>query len=235
MAPRLTFDDRVAIVTGAGAGLGRLYALGLGARGARVVVNDFSRAAADETVALIRRAGGQAVGNYSDVADGESVVRTALDAFGAIHILVNNAGILRDVSFARMSAEQWNLVLKTHLHGTWAVCKAAWPHMREQQYGRIVNITSVNGLYGQVGQANYSAAKSAIVGLSKTLAQEGKSRGIRVNAVAPGAGTAMTATIMPPDLVAAWKPDYVAPFIVLLCHEVRRRPGHGPPEAGVPT
>ncbi|KAJ1634305.1 hypothetical protein T492DRAFT_974470 [Pavlovales sp. CCMP2436] len=200
----LRYDGRVAVVTGAGAGLGRLYALELAARGARVVVNDFSRVAADSTVADIRAAGGEAVANYADVADGEAVVRTAVEVFGGVHILVNNAGVLRDVSFARMTPAQWDLVLNTHLRGTFAVCKAAWGHMREQGYGRIVNITSVNGLYGQVGQANYSAAKSAIVGFTKTLAQEGKAKG----------------TIMPPDLVAAWKPDYVAPFVACLCHEL---------------
>jgi NAD(P)-dependent dehydrogenase (short-subunit alcohol dehydrogenase family) len=216
----LTFDGRVAVITGAGAGLGRLYALDLAKRGARVVVNDFSRAAADKTVSEIRAAGGEAVANYSDVVDGAAVVQSAIDAFGGVHIVVNNAGVLRDVSFARMSAEQWDAVINTHLRGTFAVCKAAWAPMREQNYGRIVNITSVNGLYGQVGQANYAAAKSAMVGFTKTLAQEGRSRGIIVNAVAPGAGTAMTATIMPADLVAAWKPDYVAPFVTCLCHEV---------------
>jgi NAD(P)-dependent dehydrogenase (short-subunit alcohol dehydrogenase family) len=216
----LRFDGRVAVVTGAGAGLGRLYALDLGTRGARVVVNDFSRAAADKTVAEIRAAGGEAVADYSDVANGEAVVKSALDAFGGVHILVNNAGVLRDVSFARMTAEQWDAVINTHLRGTYAVCKAAWGPMRSQGYGRIVNITSVNGLYGQVGQANYAAAKSAIVGFTKTLSQEGKSKNIVANAVAPGAGTAMTATIMPADLCAAWKPDYVAPFVTCLCHEV---------------
>ncbi|KAG8466392.1 hypothetical protein KFE25_002148 [Diacronema lutheri] len=215
----LRFDGRVAIVTGAGAGLGRLYALDLASRGARVVVNDFSRAAADRTVAEIRAVGGAAAPDYADVANGEAVVRSALDAFGGVHIVVNNAGVLRDVSFARMTPAQWDAVLDTHLRGAFAVCKAAWGPMREQGYGRIVNVTSVNGLYGQVGQANYSAAKSAIVGFTKTLAQEGRSRGIVVNAVAPGAGTAMTATIMPPDLVEAWKPDYVAPFVTCLCHQ----------------
>lgn len=221
-SPTLRFDGRVAIVTGGGAGLGRLYALDLGSRGARVLVNDFSRESADRTVAEIRAAGGQAAPDYSDVANGEAVVKSALEAFGGVHIVVNNAGVLRDVSFARMTTEQWDVVLNTHLRGAFAVCKAAWGPMREQGYGRIVNITSVNGLYGQVGQANYSAAKSAIVGFTKTLAQEGRARGIIVNAVAPGAGTAMTATIMPPDLVQAWKPDYVAPFVTCLCHEVRR-------------
>lgn len=227
MPARLRFDGRVAVVTGAGAGLGRLYALDLGARGARVVVNDFSRAAADKTVAEIRAGGGEAVADYSDVADGEAVVKSALDAFGGVHIVVNNAGVLRDVSFARMTAEQWDAVVNTHLRGAYAVCKAAWGPMRSQGYGRIVNITSVNGLYGQVGQANYAAAKSAIVGFTKTLSQEGKSKNIVVNAVAPGAGTAMTATIMPADLVAAWKPDYVAPFVTCLCHEVRAPPVRG--------
>lgn len=212
-------DGRVAIVTGAGAGLGRLYALGLAKLGAKVVVNDFSKEAADRVVAEIVDGGGSAVANYSDVADGEAVVATALSNYGTVHILVNNAGVLRDKSFARMTRDMWDIVYKTHLLGAMAVCKAAWEPMSKQKYGRIVNITSVNGLYGQIGQANYSAAKSGVVGLSKTLAKEGAKNGIKVNVIAPGAGTAMTATIMPQNIVEAWKPDYVAPLVLFLCSE----------------
>ena len=177
----IRFDGRVAIVTGAGGGLGRLYALSLGTRGAKVVVNDFSKQAADKVVDEIRAAGGTAVGNYSDVCDGEAVVATALSEYGTVHILVNNAGVLRDKSFARMTREQWDIVYQTHLLGAMAVSKAAWRTMNEQKYGRIVNITSVNGLYGQIGQVNYSAAKLGVVGMSKSLAKEGAKNGILVN------------------------------------------------------
>ena len=166
---------------GAGAGLGRLYALSLGARGAKVVVNDVSKLAADQVVAEIMAAGGQAVANYADVCDGDAVVATALSQYGKVHIIVNNAGVLRDKSFARMTHEQWDIVYRTHLLGAMSVCKAAWKTMNEQKYGRIVNITSVNGLYGQVGQVNYAAAKMGVVGMSKSLAKEGAKKGILVN------------------------------------------------------
>ena len=178
-----------------------------------------SQEAADGVVAEIKAAGGEAVGNYDDVRNGEKVIATAVEAFGTVHIVVNNAGILRDVSFHRMSPEEFDIVVQVHLYGCFAMCRAAWPLMRDQEYGRIVNITSVNGLYGQFGQANYAAAKSGIVGFSKTLAQEGEKRNIKCNVVAPGAGTAMTATVMPEHMVAAWKPDYVAPIIGYLASE----------------
>jgi len=219
MAQAVRFDGRVAIVTGAGAGLGRLYALSLGAHGAKVVVNDFSKEAADRVVEEIKAAGGQAVGNYADVSDGEAVVATALSEYGTVHIIVNNAGVLRDKSFARMTRDMWDIVYKTHQLGAMAVCKAAWKTMSEQKYGRIVNITSVNGLYGQIGQVNYSAAKAGIVGMSKSMAKEGAKNGVLVNIVAPGAGTAMTKAIMPADLVDLWKPDFVAPLVTFLCSE----------------
>jgi len=216
----LRYDGKVALITGAGAGLGRLYAHTLAARGAKVVVNDMNKAAADTVVAELKKDyGAEAGADYNSVVDGAAVVATALQLFGAVHIIVNNAGVLRDVSFGRMSQDQWDLVLATHLHGTYAICKAAWTPMREQKYGRIVNVTSVNGLYGQRGQANYSAAKGGIVGFTKTLAKEGARDNIKVNVIAPGAGTAMTATVMPKEIVDAWKPDYVAPLVNYLCHE----------------
>ena len=216
---KIEYDGQVAIVTGAGAGLGRLYAVLLAGRGAKVIVNDMNPEAADGVVAEIKAAGGKATADYHSVVEGDAVVATAVDAYGSVHIIVNNAGILRDTSFQRMKPEEFDIVVQVHLYGTFAICRAAWPIMREQEYGRIVNITSVNGLYGQFGQANYSAAKSGIVGFSKTLAQEGEKRNIKCNVVAPGAGTAMTATVMPEHLVAAWKPDYVAPMIAMLASE----------------
>jgi len=215
----LNYDGKVALVTGAGAGLGRIYALLLAERGAKVVVNDMNADAANKVVAEIKAKGGEAAADTHSVVDGDKVVATCLEAFGGIHIIINNAGVLRDVSFAKQTAEQWDLVVKVHLYGTKAICKAAWKHMTAQKYGRIVNITSVNGLYGQFGQSNYSAAKMGIVGFSKTLGMEGSRKNVKVNVVAPGAGTAMTATIMPKQIVDAWKPEYVAPIVSFLCHE----------------
>jgi len=215
----MNYNDRVALVTGGGAGLGRLYALTLAARGAKVVVNDMNAEAANKVVSEIKANGGEAAPSVASVLDGGKVVQHCIEAYGAIHIIINNAGILRDVSFMKQSPEQWDLVVKVHLYGTYAICKAAWKYMIQQKYGRIVNITSVNGLYGQFGQSNYSAAKLGIVGFSKSLAIEGKKKNITVNVVAPGAGTAMTATVMPKQLVDAWKPDYVAPIVSYLCHE----------------
>ena len=136
-----------------------------------------------------------------------------------MHIIVNNAGVLRDTSFSKQTPEQWDIVLKVHLYGTRNICKAAWPLMNKQKYGRIVNVTSVNGLYGQFGQSNYSSAKLGIVGFTKTLALEGAKKDIKVNVIAPGAGTAMTATVMPKNIVDAWKPELVCPIVAFLSHE----------------
>jgi len=154
----MTYDGKVALITGAGAGLGRLYAHTFAKRGAKVVVNDMNKEAADAVVAELKALGAEAGADYNSCVDGDKVVATAIALFGTVHIIVNNAGVLRDVSFARMSDEQWEIVIKTHLYGTFSVCKAAWGAMREQEYGRIVNVTSVNGLYGQRGQANYSVS-----------------------------------------------------------------------------
>ena len=176
----LRFDDRVAIVTGAGNGLGRAYALLLASRGAAVVVNDLggslrgddassSARPADTVVHDIVAAGGRAVANYDSVEHGHRIVDQALKAFGRIDILICNAGILRDKSFVKMSEQDWRLVEQVHVLGTYAVCRAAWPHLREKSYGRIVCVSSAAGIYGNAGQANYSAAKLAIVGLANTL------------------------------------------------------------------
>lgn len=229
MAEELRYDGKVAIVTGAGAGLGRAYALLLASRGAKVVVNDLggnvhggadgNNRPADLVVKEIQAKGGVAVADYNNVVDGAKVVQTALDAFGRVDILINNAGVLRDVTFHKMKEKDWQTVLTVHLQGSYAVTKAAWPVMRSQKYGRVVFITSVNGLYGQFGQTNYSAAKSGILGLMKSLSKEGKKYNIKVNAVAPGAGSRMTATVMPEELVKKWKPEYVAPTVTYLCHE----------------
>lgn len=224
----LRFDGRVAIVTGAGGGLGRSHALLLAARGAKVVVNDLggsahgggtSSSAADKVVEEIRSAGGEAVANYDSVENGEAIVKTALDAFGTVDIVINNAGILRDVSFAKMSQDDWDLIMRVHLNGSKSVTHAAWPIMREKGYGRIVMTTSAAGIYGNFGQANYCAAKLGILGLANCLAEEGRSKNIFVNTIAPLAASRLTETVMPPDLLALLKPEAVSPLVAWLCHD----------------
>ena len=215
---------KVVLITGAGGGLGRSYALAFAREGATVVVNDLARdrttgeSYADRVVAEIKRSGGSAAADYNSALDGDKIVNAVLARFGRIDALVNNAGILRDRSFLKMSDKQWNDVIQVHLYATRNVCKAAWAAFRKQKYGRIVNISSVNGLYGQFGQTNYSAAKAAIVGFTKALAKEGKKYDIRANIVAPGAGgdSKMTKTIIPPEMYKAWLPEYVTPIVVLL-------------------
>jgi len=228
MSKEIRFDGRVAVVTGAGGGLGKAYALLLASRGAKVVVNDLgtsfkgegkSSNAADLVVQEIKEKGGEAIANYDSVENGESIIKTALDKWGRIDIVINNAGILRDVTFQKMGQKDWDLIYQVHLKGSYSVTKAAWNHMRDQNYGRIIMVTSAAGLYGNFGQANYSSMKSALIGLGKTLAIEGEKRNVRVNIIAPLAGSRMTETIMPPDLVKALKPDYVAPLVAFLVHE----------------
>jgi len=228
MSGNLRFDGRVAVVTGAGGGLGRAYALMFGERGAKVVVNDLGGSmkgdgqdsrAADKVVQEIRAKGGEAVANYDSVENGEAVIKTALDTYGRIDILVNNAGILRDRSFARTSDLDWDLIHRVHLRGSFMCSRAAWEHMKKNNYGRIIMTTSAAGLYGNFGQANYSAAKMGLVGLGNTLAIEGKKYNIGVNTIAPIAGSRLTETVMPADVVGALKPEFVGPVVLWLCHE----------------
>lgn len=227
-AQRLEFHGRVAIVTGAGNGLGREYALLLGSRGAKVVVNDLgtglkgvgsSSSLADETVDLIRREGGEAVANYDSVTDGEKIVKTALDTYGRVDILVNNAGILRDVSFRKMADDDWDKVYQVHLKGAYSVTHAAWPHMEKNEFGRIVNITSSTGLYGSFGQANYAAMKSAALGLTFTLALEGQKRNIHANAIAPLAASRMMESVRSKEELKALPLKSVPNLVAYLCHE----------------
>lgn len=169
--------------------------------------------------------GGQAVANYDSVTDGDKIIETAIKEYGRIDILINNAGILRDVSFAKMKDEDWELIYNVHLKGSYKCTKAAWPYMKEQKYGRIVMVTSAAGLYGNFGQTNYSSMKSGLIGLANSLAIEGSKIGIKVNTVAPLAGSRMTETIMPPELVKALKPEFVTPLVALLVHDSHNETG----------
>ncbi len=228
----IRFDGEVAIVTGGGAGLGRSYALELAKRGGKVVVNDLGGArdgsgegsvsAADRVVAEIRAFGGEAVASHDSVATvegGEAIVRKAVETFGRVDIVINNAGILRDRSFLKMAPEDWHGVLSVHLSGAYNVTRPAFARMREQGYGRVVLTTSSAGLFGNFGQANYGAAKMGLVGLMNTLKLEGEKYGVKVNTVAPIAGTRLTEDVMPPEIFERLKPEYVTPLVLYLCCE----------------
>ena len=218
---KIDFHGRVAIVTGAGGGLGREHALALARRGARVVVNDLGEAA-QAVAAEIRAAGGAALVSHASVTDAaavEAMVREALDTWGRIDILVNNAGILRDKSFGKMELADFRLVLEVHLMGAVHCCRAVWEVMRAQHYGRIVMTTSSSGLYGNFGQSNYGAAKMALVGLMQTLALEGDKHGIRVNCLAPTAATRMTEGLLPPAALEQLRPEAVTPALLHLASE----------------
>ena len=227
----IRFDGKVAIVTGAGGGLGRQHALELARRGARVVVNDLGGSvdgsgggseAAHAVVDEIKAFGGEAIANGSSVTDdagGARMVTLALDAWGRIDILVANAGVLRDKTFSKMEIADFEFVLGVHLMGTVKPSKAVWEIMRAQNYGRIVVTTSSSGLYGNFGQSNYGAAKLGIIGFMNTLKLEGQKNNIHVNAIAPVAATRMTENLMPPDILAHLKPEYVTPGVVFLCSD----------------
>jgi len=229
---KINFNGRVAIITGAGGGLGRVYALELARRGASVVVNDLgsardgsgqgSSAPADLVVKEILEFGGKAVANYDNVATaegGENIVKTAMEAFGRVDIVINNAGILRDKSFTKMDPENWAAVMAVHLNGAYHVTKPAFAVMRENGFGRIIMTTSAAGLYGNFGQTNYSSAKMALVGLMNTLKIEGGKYNIKVNTIAPLAGSRLTEDIMPPDIFQKMKPEFVSPLVLYLCSE----------------
>lgn len=235
---KINYNGRVAVITGAGGGLGRVYALELAKRGAMVVVNDLggsrdgsgtgSATPAQKVVSEIEALGGKAVANYDNVATpegGENIIKAAISAFGRVDILINNAGILRDKSFLKQDPENWQAVLDVHLNGAFHVTKPAFIAMKEQGYGRIVMTTSAAGLYGNFGQTNYSAAKMGLIGLMNTLKLEGAKYDIKVNTVAPLAASRLTEDIMPPEVFAKMKPEYVAPMVMYLCSETCRESG----------
>ena len=227
----IRFDGRVAIVTGAGNGLGRAHALGLASRGAKVVVNDFgvacdgsggSLASAEAVVEQIRKAGGVAMADGADVsnfAQVQAMVERAIKTWGSVDLLCANAGILRDKSFAKMEIADFAKVIDVHLTGTFYCCKAVWDGMRERQYGRIVITTSSSGLFGNFGQANYGAAKTGMLGLMNVLAEEGRKHNIHVNTISPTAATRMTEELLPPQALALMKPESITPAVEYLLSE----------------
>ena len=227
----IRFDGRVAIVTGAGSGLGRAHALGLAARGAKVVVNDFGGAVdgsgassgpAETVVDEIRAARGEAIAHGADVTNAEQVadmVGKAQAKWGGVDILINNAGILRDASFAKMALADFRKVVEVHLMGSVVCTHAVWPLMRAANYGRILMTTSSSGLYGNFGQSNYGAAKTALIGLMNVLQIEGEKNGIRVNTLGPGAATRMTESLITPDILKLMTPESVTPTALFLVSE----------------
>jgi len=229
---RLSFKDRVSIITGAGGGIGRAYAIELAKRGARVVVNDLGGAPdgsgsgnkrpADDVVHEIRQSGGEAVASYESVATpegGEQIVKTALDAFGKVDILINNAGILRDRSLIKLEPEDWDVVIEVNLKGAYCVARPAFRVMKANNYGRIVLTSSAAALYGNFGQSNYAAAKHGLIGLMNILKIEGAKHNVKVNTVAPAAVTRLTEALTPADLVQRQSVDHVVPMVTFLCSE----------------
>jgi NAD(P)-dependent dehydrogenase (short-subunit alcohol dehydrogenase family) len=229
---KIDFTGRVAIVTGSGAGLGRQYALELAKRGAKIVVNDLggsrdgvghSDAAANKVVEEIKALGSQAVPNYDNVATaagGENIVKTAIDAFGKVDILINNAGIVRDKTFNKMEEENWDIVMGVHLRGAYCVSKPAFINMRENGYGRIIMTTSGAGLFGNFGQSNYASAKMGLIGLTNVLKLEGAKYNIKTNVIVPVAASRLTEDVLPPQLFEKMKPDFITPAVLYMCSEL---------------
>ncbi len=227
----INFENKTVVVTGAGNGLGKAYALEFANRGANVVVNDIGgsvtgdgseNAPADVVVEEINSSGGSAVANYDSVATkkgGESIIESALSNFGSVDAVVNNAGILRDKSFAKMEEDDLNAIIDVHLKGTFFVCQPAFIQMKEQGYGRFVNVSSPSGLFGNFGQLNYGAAKMGIVGLTNVLAIEGAKYNIKANVIAPNAATRMTETLFGEDMSKLLTVDNITPLVVYLASE----------------
>jgi NAD(P)-dependent dehydrogenase (short-subunit alcohol dehydrogenase family) len=225
---QIKFDGKVAIITGAGAGLGRIYALEFAKRGAKVVVNDLggardgsgaSHSAADQVVEEIKKAGGQAVANYDSVstpAGGEGIVKAAVDAFGRLDILINNAGILRDKSLLKTSEDEWDIVHSVHMKGAFCVTKPAFDVMKKNNFGRVVFTTSGAGIYGNFGQANYASAKTGLIGFMHVVGIEGAKYNIKANTIAPLAASRLTEDVMPPDIFKKLKPEFISPLVLFL-------------------
>lgn len=227
MANQLRYDNRVVVVTGAGAGLGREYALLFASRGAKVVVNDLGgnfhgegkSNAADVVVKEIQDAGGIAVPDYNSVVEGHKIIETAMEKFGRVDVLINNAGILRDRSIANISDDDWDKIHDIHLKASFITTRAAWPIFRQQKFGRIIMTCSNSGIYGNFGQANYSAAKLGAVGLANTVAIEGAKYNIHCNTIVPTAASRMTKDVLPEEFYNELKPQLIAPVVAYLCHE----------------
>jgi len=230
----IKFDGRVAVITGAGAGLGKAYALELAKRGAKVVVNDLGGTrdgsgsdskAADLVVDEIKASGGNAVPNYDSVSTmegGKNIIKTAVDNFGKVDILINNAGILRDKSILKISEQDWDLVVAVHEKGAFCVTQPAFAVMKENKYGRIINTTSGSGIYGNFGQTNYAMAKTALLGLMHSVNTEGLKYNIKCNTLAPVAASRLTEDVMPPEMFEKLKPEFVAPLVVYLVSETNQ-------------
>ncbi|HAK50863.1 MAG TPA: serine/threonine protein kinase [Gammaproteobacteria bacterium] len=224
----LSFENKVAVITGAGNGLGRSHARLLASLGAKVVINDLGgsgsgegrdHTVAENVVSEIRAAGGEAVANGDSVTEGSKIIQCALDNFGAVDIVINNAGILRDKTLHKMSDEDSDMVYQVHLHGAFQVSRAAFAHMRDKGYGKFVMTTSAAGIYGNFGQANYSSCKLALHGLSQTIAAEGRAKGVKSNTIAPLAASRLMGTIMDDDAMKLLAPEAVSPLVAWLCHE----------------
>ena len=230
----IRFDDKVVIVTGAGGGIGRAHALLFAKHGAKVVVNDLGGStngeganseAALKVVEEIKAAGGTAIANPDNVINGDRIVECAMDNFGRIDIVVNNAGILRDKSFAKMTDADWDLIYKVHVEGAYKTTKAAWDHMKNNNFGRVIFTSSTSGIYGNFGQANYGMAKLGLYGFTRTLAIEGRKNNIFVNAIAPTGGTRMTEGLFPEGAFEKLKPELVSPLVAYLCSEECKETG----------
>jgi len=228
MDTKLRYDGRVVIVTGGGGGLGRSHAISFAIRGAKVVVNDLgtsldgsgnSSKSADNVVEEIRKLGGIAVPNYDSVEFGDKIVKTAIDNFGRVDIVINNAGFIRDMSFMKMKEKDWDIIQLVHAKGSYSVTKAAWPYMKEQNFGRIIMTSSSSGLYGNFGQSNYSTAKMAVVGFMNTLALEGEKYNILCNTICPIATSRLTESLFQKELLDVLTPENVSPLVLYLCHE----------------